>query len=70
MADAYICDACGVTMTDPYEAKMKEFYIGCSYEWYDVFPVYSKRKVKVQLCHECYEGLHLIATKVKEKDNG
>ena len=68
MATAYICDACGETMTDPYKAKMKEFYIGCSYEWYDVFPVNSTRKVKVQLCHECYEGLHMIAMKVKDGD--
>ena len=69
MADAYICDACGATITDPYEAKMKEFYIGCSIEWYDVLPVRSKRKVKVQLCHECYEGLRMIAEKVKGGDD-
>lgn len=64
MAKAYICDACGITMTVPYEAKMKEFYIGCSFELNGVFPSFNKRRVKVHLCDDCYHALHLMA---KEK---
>ena len=28
MANAYVCDACGITITNPHKAKMKEFYVG------------------------------------------
>lgn len=53
MAMAYVCDACGVTITDPYYARMKMFYrsrgVGIS------------RKEKIHLCSACYSGLCKIA---------
>ena len=57
----YQCDACKKTITDPYEEKMKEFYVGCHFEYEGVFPENSKRKVKVHLCDNCFIGLHIIA---------
>jgi hypothetical protein len=49
---------------------MKEFYVGmmdtdCSSGI--VIPIDSKRKIKIQLCDDCYKGLHLIAEK-KERE--
>lgn len=63
MAKCYVCDACGITIEDPYEAKMKEFYIGCDFEIYGVFPAPRRVKKKVHLCDECYHSLHEIAKK-------
>ena len=64
---AYVCDACGVTMTDPYNARMREFYIG----WTENLTGFESRRVKtfkqtVHLCDDCYHALHEIA---KEKAN-
>ena len=39
MAKAYVCDACGVTMTDPYEAKMREFYVGTDFDYFGAFHI-------------------------------
>ena len=70
MAKAYVCDACGITITKPHNAKMKEFYIGYTYEFGLAFPSFDKRRLKVHLCDDCYHALCEIATKVKdgEKD--
>ena len=65
MAKVYVCDACGITIENPYEAKMKEFYVGCSFELCGVLPSFDKRRVKVHLCDDCYHALCEIATKVK-----
>jgi hypothetical protein len=48
---------------------MKEFYVGIDTEYFTRIktPVKSKRKIKIQLCDECYKGLYLIAEK-KERD--
>ena len=59
----YQCDSCEKTITNPYEEKMKEFYVGCHFEYEGVFPENSKRKVKVHLCEDCFNGLHAIAEK-------
>ena len=67
MANAYVCDACGITITNPHEAKMKEFYVGCSYENLCVFPSFDKRKIKVHLCDDCYHALHEIAEKTNRR---
>ena len=64
----YQCDACKKTITDPYEEKMKEFFVGCHFDYCGVFPENTKRKVKVHLCDDCFKGLHLIADK-KRSDN-
>lgn len=50
---------------------MKEFYVGmmdidCSSGI--VIPIERKKKIKIQLCDDCYKGLHLIAEK-KEREN-
>lgn len=65
MAKAYVCDACGITITDPYDVKMKEFYIGCSYVLGCVMPSSEKRRIKVHLCDDCYHALCEIGTKVQ-----
>lgn len=69
MAKAYVCDACGATMTDPYEAQMREFYVGVMYELNFAFPHNVKtRKCKVHLCSECYHNLDKLAK--EGADNG
>ena len=65
MAKSYICDACEITIKNPYKAKMKEFYIGCSFEIGGVLPSFDTRRTKVHLCDDCYHALREIATKVK-----
>jgi hypothetical protein len=48
---------------------MKEFYVGIDTEYFTRIKtlVKSKRKIKIQLCDDCYKGLHFIAEK-KERD--
>jgi hypothetical protein len=48
---------------------MKEFYVGIDTEYFTRIKtlVKSKRKIKIQLCDDCYKGLNLIAEK-KERD--
>lgn len=64
----YICDSCERVISDPFEMKMKEFYVRCSFEVNGVLYCNSKRKVKIHLCGDCYKGLHLIAEKVSNND--
>lgn len=68
MAKAYVCDACGITIKDPHEAKMKEFYVGCHSELCGVFPSFDKRRVKVHLCDDCYHALCEIAERKSGND--
>lgn len=63
----YQCDCCKKTIECPYEETMKEFYVGSEYTLGVVLPVFSKRKVKVDLCEDCYRGLHLIAEKKRKE---
>ena len=71
MAEAYVCDACGITITDPYNVKMKEFYIGwTSDSVVGLFSFKDKRRTKVHLCDDCYHALCEIAEKKKEKEDG
>jgi uncharacterized protein YlaI len=65
MAKAYVCDACGITITNPHDARMKEFYVGCEYVLGAYFPSFDTRKIKVHLCDDCFHALCEIATKVK-----
>lgn len=53
---------------NPYEEKMKEFYVGCEFDYCGVFPVNSKRKIKVDLCEDCYRGLHNIAESKRSEE--
>ena len=60
----YQCDCCEKVISDPHTVKMKEFYVGVD------FDCGSKRKIKIQLCDDCYKGLHLIAEKRERENNG
>lgn len=65
----YVCDACGRIMTDPHQAAMKEFYLS-SYIDVDGDPVARRftKKVKIDLCPDCFHTLHLIRKKEYKKD--
>lgn len=65
----YQCDSCNKVITDPYEEKMKEFFVGCHFDYCGVLPENSKRKVKIHLCDDCYRGLNLIADKKRSDNN-
>lgn len=68
MSYVWMCDACGSVTSNPYEVKMKEFYVGCSFVDFGVgFPINERRKTKVHLCDECYKSLKLIARKLEDK---
>lgn len=60
-----MCDACGATMADPYQAKMREFYVGMTYDMGFVVPINIKTsKTTIDLCDDCFHALNLLA---KEK---
>ena len=61
---SFICDICGVPITDPYSARMREFCFTVSN--CDIYQVPEKTKVreKIHLCNNCYKGFVAIA---KEK---
>lgn len=66
----YQCDSCKKAIEDPYTVKMKEFYVGMM----DidsgsgiVIPIERKKKIKIQLCDDCYKGLNLIGELMLEK---
>lgn len=65
---AYVCDGCGITISDPYRATMKEFYVDSVYEYGAVFPENRKRKMKIHLCEDCYAGLYHISEEVRSKN--
>ena len=64
MSVEYVCDSCGEMMKNPHDVKMKEFYIGCSFDLDGVYPFFDSRKVKIHLCDDCYHGLKEIVKKV------
>ncbi len=67
----YQCDSCNKVIADPYTVGMKEFYLGVDTDYFSLIgtaiPVERKRKIKIQLCDDCFKGLHLIAEK-KERE--
>lgn len=66
----YKCDSCGITISDPYEVKMKEFYIATEYDFDTAFPLNTKTRTRIHLCEDCFRGLKEIGLKVlKEKNN-
>lgn len=67
----YQCDSCNKVITNPYIVKMKEFYVGIDIEYFSQIgiPIESKRKIKIQLCDECYKGLNLIAERKESEKN-
>ena len=56
----YQCDGCGKVIKNPYKAKVREFFIGCNFDFGMALPENSKRKTKVHLCEDCYHGLNTI----------
>ena len=69
MAKVYVCDACGVTMKDPYEVKMREFFVGMEFDYGQAFPCNVKTcKQKVHLCDNCYHALREIAEQKRRAD--
>lgn len=64
MSKEYVCNSCKEIITSPHAVKMKEFYVGCSFEVDGVHPSFDKRKVKIHLCDKCFLGLRKIAEKV------
>lgn len=48
---------------------MKEFYVGIDIEYFTriTTPIERKRKIKIQLCDDCYKGLHLIGELLPKK---
>lgn len=65
----YQCDSCKEVIEDPYTVKMKEFYLGVDIDCLIGIktPIERKRKIKIQLCDNCYKGLHLIGGLVPKK---
>lgn len=64
----YQCDCCNKVISDPYTVGMKEFYLGVDDTDYFsligiAIPVERKRKIKIDLCDDCFKGLHVIAEK-------
>ncbi len=61
----YQCDCCEKVISDPYTVKMKEFYLGVDTDCLSgiAIPVERKRKIKIDLCDDCFKGLHVIAEK-------
>lgn len=57
----YQCNACGKIIKDPYKIKMKEFSYKINFE--DNISR-DKTKVKIDLCEECFKGLHLLIKKL------
>lgn len=57
----YKCDSCGKIIENPYTEEMKEFYVGSISENMGIFPINSKRKVKIHLCKNCFNALKDIA---------
>ena len=67
----YQCDCCKKIIEVPFTVKMKEFYLGVDTDCFSgiAIPIESKRKIKIQLCDDCYKGLHLIAEKRSVKNS-
>lgn len=65
----YQCDNCKRIITDPYETKMKEFFMGYDYDFGTSFYEPFKRKVKIHLCEDCFNGLRFIAEQKEQRSN-
>nr|DAY99139.1 MAG TPA: hypothetical protein [Caudoviricetes sp.] len=68
----YQCDCCNKVISNPHTVKMKEFYLGVDIDCLSeiVIPIEKKRKIKIQICDDCYKGLHLIAERKERENNG
>lgn len=68
----YQCDCCNKVISNPHTVKMKEFYLEVDIDCLSeiVIPIEKKRKIKIQICDDCYKGLHLIAERKERENNG
>lgn len=62
----YQCDSCGKVIKDPYTVKMKEFYVGVCFDECGSHPYNTKKRVKIHLCENCFNGLNKITKKIRE----
>lgn len=53
----YVCDSCQKIINNPYEVRMKEFFISTEYDYGMVFPVPTKTKRRIHLCDDCFNAL-------------
>lgn len=67
MSKKYVCDICGKVISDPYEAKMREFYMSLDYDGCMIShtPVKTFKK-RIHLCGYCFNGLVEAAVNKKE----
>ena len=61
MAKVYECDSCGEVIKDVRKARMKEFFVGVTW---DGIEEKAKHRVKIHLCNECFKGLKKIGRDV------
>ena len=55
-------------MVNPYKVKMKEFTIFPIYECGYELDWKTKRKIKIHLCDDCYQGIGRIANKRSDEE--
>lgn len=67
---AYVCDMCGIVITDPYYAKMTQFCFTVSNSDIYQAPQKDKLKAKIHLCNNCFEGLKAIAKEKMRREKG
>ena len=65
---AYVCDICSITIDDPHTLKMKEFYWDLIVENSRKYALKAKRKKKLHLCGNCFEGLKSVFAKLSEDE--
>ena len=57
----YVCDICCIAIDEPHTVRMREFCFTISNcDIYQV-PHKYKKKVKIHLCNNCFEGFKHIA---------
>ena len=66
---AYICDICGIDITDPHSVKMKEFCFTVDNCDIHQVPTKDTVKVKIHLCNNCFEKLKAIAKEKVQMEN-
>lgn len=59
----YVCDCCNTIISDPYEVKMKEFYLRTKFDFGGAYPVETTDRRKIHLCGNCFNNLKNIANK-------
>lgn len=64
MSKVYKCDSCGRMIDDPYEERVREFYIGLDYH---SISDPSVREFNMHLCKRCYRGLSEIKIRLSKE---